>query len=815
MEKYPMQPESDQNFLNYKFLLLKYLSNWYWFIFSLLFFLAIAHFLNVRKPNVYELHSYISVRNEKNPYLKAGNSLFFNWGEGEKKANLIKTMLKLHSHNEKVVKQLKNYIKYQKTGPYYIVNLYHKTPFIFEMSPNSYQLINEPVHIKILDNQHFQLSVKPTKKTFTLYNYKNNDTKKIPAVFFQKNFKFEDKIGMPLLSGRIKRNKTQSFSTNDNYILRLENINHTTNYYQKSLYVKPLSKNSNILILKLKGSNKNELADYLNTTTEILKKQILLDKNQFAINTIHFIDSTLNIVKNELEVATERLKSFVNKKIILNIDDPTQQLFSQVYDIDSQLNKIQLKKIYYTQLLHYLQTNSDFEKIPAPSVMGISDPTIINKVNDITNISLEKKSLLQNYKIKTSVIDKINLKLSNLKKSLKETILSAIENLKIEKEFFLQKKQLLENQISKLPNDKQILLSIKKQYDLKMDIFNNLLKKRNEAEILKASNVSDIKIMEKAQDIGQTPIAPNRKINYFAAFVLGLLLPAVIIGLIYFFENKVYHISEVETITDYPVVGQIYHWHKKEPYNFVKFPNEVISESFRTIRTNLRFLVPKTDKDKDNTTILITSTMPDEGKTFVSTNLAQTLALSNEKTILLEFDLRKPNFLSIFTDLDMQKHKGISEFLCGTAKLAEIIVPSKIKNLDIIFSGGFPPNPSELILTGHSGKLFEELKKRYDYIIIDSPPLGLLNDANELIKYADLSLVIIRENFTYKSALKDLKLMANNSRHHIVYNDYKVNILNKYQYNKYNGYEAYFPQNKSKLKHFINYLKNKIIKRTL
>ncbi len=804
MEENYFSEKTENWHFNYKFLLLKFWSFWYWFIISLFLFFLIAHFINIHKQNIYEMYNYISIRNDKNPFLKANNGLFFNWGEGEKKVNLVKTMLKLHQHNEKVVQQLKSYIKYKKKESYYITNLYHQSPFIFEMDSTKYQLINEPIHIKILDNKHFQISIKPSHKFYTLYHYGKHQTKKIPAEVFQEKMLFNKKIKKPYLTGIIKKRSGEKHTKNDDYIFYLENFNLVTRHFQENLSIKPLNKNSNILILKLKGTNKNEIADYLNTTTQILQNQILQDKNQFAINTIKFIDSTLNIIKTELHLASDNLKNFVNNRTILKMDNPTQQLFSQLNELDNQQSKIQLKKMYYNQLKNYLINRKKYDHIPAPSVAGITDPTLVHKVTQLTRLAMDKKNLLQNFKIDAPTIQHLDLQLNSLKNSLIETIQSALLNLETEHNLLNKKIYLIEKQINELPDDKQVLLALKRQYDMKLETYNHLLKKRNEAKILKASNISDIKIIEKAKDIGQSPIAPNRKTNYFIAIILGLLVPAIVISILYFFENKVYDISEIEKLISLPVIGQIYHWGKKEPYNFKQHPHEVISESFRSIRTSLRFMTPK---KKSNITTLITSTMPDEGKTFISTNLAIAQAMSNKKTILLEFDLRKPNFLKTFTQIN-NKNKGISEYLCGEATIENIIISTDVKNLDVILAGTFPPNPSELILTGQTAQLFKQLKERYEQILIDSPPLGLVNDANELAKYVDQSLIIIRENFTYKSAVKELNLlMENKLKYGIIYNDYKINIFNKYQYSKYNGYEDYFPNKKSKKEQILSRIK--------
>ena len=359
----------------------------------------------------------------------------------------------------------------------------------------------------------------------------------------------------------------------------------------------------------------------------------------------------------------------------------------------------------------------------------------------------------------------------------------------------------IDAQINKLPEEKQILLSLKRKYDLKQEIFNTLLQKRNEAGIVKASNVSDLKIIDKAKDVGQKPVAPNRVINFLVALFLGLLLPALIITALFFLDNKVHDISDVENLTETPIIGQVYHLEKKGNLPILKYPHDIVSESFRSIRSALRFMFPVRNQSHS---ILITSSISGEGKTFVSSNLAVAQAISKKKTVLLEFDMRKPKFKDYF-DEAKGEHLGLSHYLSGLTDLESIIVPTSIDNLDLILSGKTPPNPSELILNEQTAEMFEELSKRYDQIIIDTPPIGLVSDAMELQKFAEISIFIVREDYTLKSLVKNIdekhkKKQIDNIG--IVYNDFKVTTFKKYGYgHKYGygygyGYGDYFDKKK-------------------
>jgi capsular exopolysaccharide synthesis family protein len=771
---------------DFKVFLLKILSHWKWFLASLIIAFFVAHYLNVRQKNIYELDSYVTIKEENNPFFTSNMSLVFNWGGVSDKVNLVVTTFKSRTHNEKVVDQLKSYIVYQKQYKYYVKDIYKKSPFVFEMDKNKPQLINQPIEIKIIDNEQFVLKLDIKDKKATLYDY----IKKKPQTFniksFSQSFRFGEDISLPFLSGKFILK--QPYQPDSNYYLLLKDYNKAVTHYKENLSVKTKDKNSSILVLKLQGNNKQKLADYLNTTTSLLQAQILNDKNKFAINTIAFIDSTLQFIQKDLNIATKELKKFISNKTVLNLDDPTSKLYEKISGFDVKKNTIVQKKLYYEQLLNYLKNKKNYEDLPAPTVVGIEDPTIVPKVVKITQLAITRKQELTNFKEDATPIKRIDLEIEALRKSLLETVELALLNLNQELNLVNKNIKILETQINKLPEEKQVLLSLRRKYELKQEIYNTLLQKRNEASIVKASNVSDLKIIDNARDVGQSPVAPNRKMNYLIALLAGLLLPALVIFILYLLDNKIHDISDVEELTDVPLLGQVFHHDKKGNLPVKDYPQGIVTESFRSLRSALRFMLPR---EKKSHTILITSSVSGEGKTFVSTNLSLIQASGNKKTVILEFDLRKPKFKTYFNEAS-HNHSGLSHYLSGNANINDIIVHTDIPNLDLILSGSIPPNPSELILTEYTNKLFNELSERYEQVIIDSPPLGLVSDALELQKFADVTIFIVRENYSLKSFVKDIDERYKKSEQKsiaIIYNDFKVNLLKKYGYSKNYGYK--------------------------
>ena len=796
---------------NLKVLLLKILSNWKWFLLTLAFTFFVAYYINVRKENIYELDTYVTIKEERNPFMTSNMSLVFNWGGVSDKVNLIKTTFKSRTHNEQVVEDLKSYIEYLKKGKYYYIDVYKQSPFVFVLDKSHKQLIGTAIEIVHLNDAEFMIKINPKSEDVQLYDYQKYRAESYKLAKFEQKFRYNEPINLPFLSGVITLQKNKPVE-GERYFIKLKNFDNVVSYYKDNLSIKAKDKNSSILILKLRGANKQKLEDYLNHTADLLKNRILLDKNKYAINTIKFIDSTLISIRKDLLDASEDLKGFISNKTVLNLDDPTAKLYEKITGFDLKKNSIIQKKMYYNQLHSFLVDKKNYEDLPAPTVVGIEDPTIVKNISRITELAIKRKQQLASFQEDFPAVLQLDREIETLRQTLMQTVKSATYSLDQELNMVNRNIASLEKQINKLPEEKQVLLTLRRKQELKQEVYNGLLQKRNEASIVKASNVSDLKIIDSAKDVGQAPVAPNRKINYIIALALGLLLPALTIFILFLMDNKIYDISDLEEITDVPVLGQIHHNKGKGKLPVVENKHDVVAESFRSLRSTLRFMYPKREGAQR---ILITSSISGEGKTFVSSNLALIQASSNLKTVLLGFDMRKPRFKDYFKEAE-SVNSGLSDYLSGNASIDEVIMQTEYKNLDLVLSGAIPPNPSELLLTEYTQKLFDELSKRYDHIIIDSPPIGLVSDALELQKFADITAFVVRENYSLKSFVKDIderykKGEMNNLA--IIYNDFKVNAIKQYGYGqKYGygygyGYGAYFEGKKKSKKWWQFYKK--------
>lgn len=312
---------------------------------------------------------------------------------------------------------------------------------------------------------------------------------------------------------------------------------------------------------------------------------------------------------------------------------------------------------------------------------------------------------------------------------------------------------------------------MEREFKLNDAIYTFLLQKRAEAQIASASNTPDYELIDEAKYFQAGLISPRTKMNYIIAIFIGFIIPFIIILIRDFLNNKIRDIQEIETISSLPIIGQVFHNNTKSNAIIRDYPKSPLADSFRAIRTNLQFF----SKGVDKMVILMTSSGSGEGKSFCSVNLASVYALLGKKTLLLGFDLRRP---ALYTDLNLKNETGITSYLIKNSKLNDIIQRTEIENLDFIAAGPIPPNPVELIASENTKYFFSELKNKYEYIIIDSAPVGAVTDSFLLFKYADINVFTIRHNYTIKEALKNnLKNIEDKNIGNIslLINDIKIN----------------------------------------
>ncbi|WP_337967397.1 polysaccharide biosynthesis tyrosine autokinase [uncultured Flavobacterium sp.] len=768
---------------DFKGFLLKIASYWKWFLVSLVIAFTIAYQVNIRKEKIYSMQTMISIKEESNPFFTSNTSLVFNWGGISDQVNGISTILQSRSHNELVVDKLQYYIDYLEQGKYNLVDSYGAVPFYLAIDKTKPQIANTLVGIKFVSENEYQIRIPFEANSVSLITYSVNtygNTSVQPGIFAKK-YKVGEQVSLPFLNWKLQINDNPGFYKGKEYFVRFNDFDGTVSRY-RGINVDSEKGGGSLLTLSMQGTNKARMVEYLNATVRMLIKIQLDGKNQFATNTIRFIDSTLVAMESQLKQTGNELKSFRKDKNIYEIQAGGEKVSNKILDFDVERDQVARKIAYYNSLKAYLNNSVDYSRLPAPSVAGIEDPNIVANVSRLIALSTQRSELA--YAVKS---DKIFKDFDNQMRAVKDVLL---ENIATAKASLLYDMSLVnakigeaESTVKRLPEEQQELLKIQRKYDLNDNIYTEFLKKRNEAEIVKASNLSDIHFIDSAKDIGGGLIGPKTSANYVLALFLGILLPLSVIFLLFFINNSIQNTDEISKLTSIPIIGVI--GMNKDFINLAVFdkPKSALSEAFRGIRSSLQFLYKK-QQVSGSKTLMITSTISGEGKTFCSINIATVFALSEKKTVVVGLDLRKPRLAAEFS---LTNPLGVVNYLIKQNNLDEIVNKTQIPNLDVILSGPIPPNPSELILSEAMKELIDELKQKYDYVILDTPPVGLVSDALELVQYADVSLYIVRQNYTKKDMITLLNTRVkrgelNNAS--IVLNGYE----NKAKYGSTYGY---------------------------
>lgn len=738
-----------QSGFDFKGFLLKIGSYWKWFILSLIITFTIAYQVNIRKEKIYSMETLISVKEESNPLFTSNTSLVFNWGGTSDQVQTISTTLQSRSHNELVVDKLQFYISYLAQGKYNLVDAYGAVPFYVDIDKNRGQLAGTLIGIKFLSENQYQIRIPFAGNSVSLITYSDNSYSNTSVVAgdFVKRYKVGERVSLPFLNWKLQIKDNPGLYKGNEYFVQFNDFDGTVSGY-RGINVRSDDKGGSIITLGMQGTNKARMVEYLNATVKMLIKRQLDGKNQFATNTIRFIDSTLVAMESQLKETTNELKSFRSDKNIYDIEEGGGKFSGQILEFDVKRDEITRKMAYYNSLKAYLKNSVDYSKLPAPSVAGIDDPNVVMNVSKLISLSTQRSEMA--YAVKSEKIFRdFDNQMEAVKKVLLENIASAKEALQYDLALVNNKINEAENSIKQLPEDQQELIKIKRKYDLSDNIYSTFLQKRSEADIVKAANLSDIHFIDPAKDIGGGLVGPKTSVNYVLALFLGLLIPLLFVFGIFFINNSIQNTEDISKLTQIPLIGVIGLSNDKTDLAVYDKPKSALSESFRAVRSSLQFLY-KQQKLDGAKTLMITSSVSGEGKTFCSLNIATVFALSEKKTVILGLDLRKPK---LFDEFNLTNEVGVVNYLIKQKTVDEIINHTHVPFLDVITSGPIPPNPAEMVMSDGMKELIEELKKKYDYIILDTPPVGLVSDALELAQYCDVTLYIVRQNFTKKDMI--------------------------------------------------------------
>ena len=696
---------------------------WPWFLLSLAICLSLAYlYLRYSNP-VYNAAASIIVKDEKKGAEVADNSLMKEIGLGGNN-KLVENeieILKSYDLMESVVNNLQLFVSVQHIGRIRDVNGFaDDIPFKFNIQNPA--AIQDRLRWTVTDTTNGVIFIDDKGKAPLFIKY--------GQLFTSNNIRF-----------LLLRDTLYSGTRGGQYTVTINNPSETAEAFSRKLSVEAASKVATVINLEMKDTNKKRGVAALQSLITIYNIQGIEDKNKVSDNTVTFLTERLASVANELQGVEGSVEKFKSDNRVTNLSSDAQQYLdlSQQVDIQKAQSKTQLNII--DALEKDLQTNQDNPKL-VPSTLGINEPSLGLLIEKHNALVLQKERMEQVSGPKNpGLID-----LTEQIKEIRSRLIANVGNLKQAYSISLNdisgKDAQLNSRIRNVPLLEKKLVQITRNQNVQEQLYAFLLQKREEAAITRASNIEDSRTILRARSLGK--VAPKASMIWALAFLAGLILPVTIISFRDFLNNKVGDIEEIKRRTDIPVLGTIPHIKRlKNPIVINSHSRSAAAEQVRNIRTAVGY----TGNGKIVKTILVSSFQPGEGKSFVSLNLAVSYALLDKKTVILEFDLRKPK---LSKNLGLSVKNGISNILAGKAELDDTLIeiPDHGGNLFVLPAGSIPPNPAELISGKNMHYLMEMLHERFDYVIIDSPPLNVVTDATLLQKYADITVVVLRQNYT-------------------------------------------------------------------
>tara|TARA_B100001741_G_scaffold263396_1_gene228066 strand:+ start:6820 stop:9240 length:2421 start_codon:yes stop_codon:yes gene_type:complete len=771
----------------------RYLIFWKYIFLSIISFLIIGFLYNRYSTKIYKSSTTLLIKEESNNSLGAddvfeGLDLF----GGQKNIKNEIGILESFSLTKKTLQELNFRISYYHSGNLKSDDIYKKTPFIIDVDEYHPQIINQKFNIKLISEEEFILTANfDNVKLFNLSTETYISNKELD-INYEALHKFDEIIKTDFFNFSISKNDLSLFKDENwsNYFFVISSYNELTEIYLKKLEVIEIEKDASILKISLEGPNAVKINDFLNKFTELYLAKDLDEKNQITSNTIQFINQQLTSISDSLSNVESTLENFKEKNPKIELSQKEYGAFYQLEKLEQEKAILELNNKYYVSLEEYLLKNNNVNNIVAPSTMGIEDPLLNNHISELTKLYSQLNEVSVNSKQEHPLVISLKEQIKNTKEKLIENIDNVISSSDLTLKDINLRISEIEGLIGNLPQNERILLNIQRKFNLNENIYNYLLEKRAEASITKASNISDHKIIDMPRLVSNLPIRPNTLLIYFFSLMIGIFFPTILISLFFIFNNKIIDKKDIDQITSIPLLGKI--MHNNSGYNLVNInsPKSGIAEAFRSIRTNIQYLA----SDKSQKVICITSSIGGEGKTFVAMNLASIFSITQGKTILIGADMRKPK---IFNDFKLTNDIGLSSYLSSQNSKEEVIQNTEYENLDIILSGPIPPNPSELLSLNKMEEFIKELKKTYQNIIIDTPPIGLVTDGLILMNHSDVNIYVVRQNFTTKDMLNNLNetIIKNNVVNmNLVINDISIDKTSYgygYGYGNTYGYGYY------------------------
>ena len=726
----PYQVYEGEKMPSLRAVLMRYLRHWPWFLVSVALLLGAGYTYMLYQVPVYQIQASLLIKDDKKGLNEESILKEMDIFAPKKVIENETEILKSFSLMNKVVGDLGLDVQYFRQTKTIREELYDQAPIRLIVEKGNPILYEDDLELTVVNPHRVSLNgvVLPV-----------NQSVQTPfgrlRVFSRRNLHTTDEPLLIRVSPRAKA---------------VEN-------YQSSLTVEPSSKASTVLQLTLEDAVPRKGEAILTKLIEVYNDDAVTDKNLVATSTLNFIEDRLRLIAGELTTVEQGVESYKSSQGITDLSSQAQVFLETVKENDDRLNqtRIQLNAIH--DIERYVESQRE-ERGVAPSTLSVSDPMLISLVGKLNELELQRDQLSRTTTASNPMLQSLDSQLKIVRNSLNNNITSMKQTLQSTERSLASTNRVLESQIRSIPSKERALVSITRQQSIKNNLYTYLLEKREETALSTASTMADSRTIDSPRS-GSEPVKPVKKIIFLLFGMLGLVLPVGVLAARDALNDRISRRSDVEDVSQVPILGEVVVSRNNDPLVMVSGKRSVIAEQIRTLRTNLQFL---RSSPTESQVVLFTSSISGEGKSFLSLNLGASLALVGRPTVILEMDLRKPK---LHTVLNTSNHAGLSNYLIQESTLDDVLQPVPgCPNYFIITSGPLPPNPSELLSSPRLNDLFTELRQRFDYVIVDSPPIGLVTDAQLIAAHADTTMFMIRNDHTPKTCMKMIDVLYKEHR---------------------------------------------------
>ncbi|WP_018478621.1 GumC family protein [Pontibacter roseus] len=787
-----MKRKNKEHEIDLRSWLFKFRSRWYLFLAFTLISLAAAYVMVKSSTKIYAFRSTLLLGDQHTGSKKTQELL--NLLDVQNKGIKVEDEIGILTSADMVrntLKRLDFSVSYYKVPNHWLNKAfdmikeeqYDNAPFQVKLDTSSLQLVDVPLEVKVLNNKQYELKVKA--ENGVLYDFHTHTTKQyVSGVEYTKVLEFGKPYQDKYISLTVNRiNPEEKVDAKKHYFV-LNSMDSQVGQHLGSLHIEPIERESRVLELSTKGAIPEKQILFLNTLMDTYVARDLEEKNQNGQKTLEFIDNQIASLTDSLRQSKQALSSFRSANRIANLDVQSNISYEKLAQLEMEKSKLATEKQYYVTVLDQIEDDESFTQAVSPAVAGIQNPNLANLFGELSRLNQQKAS----YSV-SATADNPRIKVIDSEiKSTRNAIIANIKNLVRSTDISIanidKRVGQLEGSIAKVPENERRMMDLQNQADFVSKKYDFLMEKRAEAAISLATNTTDKKIVDKAALWGAGPVNVKPNMIFMLALIIGLIVPAALIVVLDNVDNTIQGKNDLNNVTNIPFLGVIAHGTKADKLAVKNNPRSAIAESFRSIRINLQYLTAESDFK----VIGVTSSVSGEGKTFTSVNLSSELAMSGKRTILIESDMRKPTFGKYF---NVHNAAGLSSYLGQGLPLEEVIQKTDIENLDVISCGPIPENAIKLLEQKKMSELINTLKQQYDYVVIDTPPIGFVAEYFILMKHMDTNLYVVKHKYTSKDMLtqvNELYAAKKLKNIYMVINDLDYNNTYEYGYKKKASY---------------------------